>query len=187
MNIEQKKNIFKFNRFETWAMCEPPPTVPSPQPTNAAIRASLPSGAAAVALSGRFWSSPGFQAATEGTDMAPKDKVSDWPEAAQANARRSVLAGDLVVDGDVTSEGPVEVHGKIVGSARAPGIVIAAAGRIEGVVSAHDLTVEGAVSGSIVAREVRLATSAIVHADVLHERIAIESGAELEGRLKRKV
>jgi len=38
----------------------------------------------------------------------------------------------------------------------------------------------------ILARTVHLAPSAVVQADVIHERIAIEAGAELEGRLQRK-
>jgi len=118
--------------------------------------------------------------------MALNDKLPNWPEAAQANAGRSVFAGDLVVEGDVTSDGPVDLYGKIVGSARAPEVVVAATGRIEGAVSAHDLHVMGFVSGSISARHVQLSTSAVVQADILHERITIEAGAELEGRLQRK-
>jgi cytoskeletal protein CcmA (bactofilin family) len=118
--------------------------------------------------------------------MAPNEKLPTWPEAVRANALRSVLASDLVIEGDVTSEGPVDVHGKIVGSARAPEVVVAAFGRIEGSVSAHDLTVLGFISGSVSARHVQLAPTAVVHADVLHERIAIEAGAELEGRLERR-
>jgi cytoskeletal protein CcmA (bactofilin family) len=45
----------------------------------------------------------------------------------------------------------------------------------------------GVISGDILARQVRLAPSAVVHADVTHDRIVIEPGAELEGRLARKV
>ena len=59
-------------------------------------------------------------------------------------------------------------------------------GRIEGSLVAHDLVVLGAVSGMISARNVQLAPSAVVQADVIHERIAIETGAELEGRLQRR-
>lgn len=44
----------------------------------------------------------------------------------------------------------------------------------------------GTVSGAISARHVQLAPGAVVQADVIHERIAIEAGAELEGKLQRK-
>lgn len=109
-----------------------------------------------------------------------------WPDPAVANARRSVFAKDLVIEGDASSSGPIEVQGKVVGSLRAPEITVAGSGRVEGSLVAHDLVVLGAVSGMIAARNIQLAPSAVVHADVIHERIAIETGAELEGRLQRR-
>ena len=117
----------------------------------------------------------------------PQGAIDSWPDPASSNARRSILAQDLVVDGDVTSSGPIEIQGKVVGSLRAPEITVAGSGRVEGSVVAHDLVVLGAVSGMISARNVQLASSAVVQADVTHEQIAIEAGAELEGRLQRKV
>ena len=116
----------------------------------------------------------------------PNGDLDRWPDPAVANARRSVFAQDLVVEGDATSSGPIEVQGNVVGSLRAPEITVAGSGRVEGSVVAHDLVVLGAVSGMISARNVQLAPSAVVQADVIHERIAIETGAELEGRLQRR-
>jgi cytoskeletal protein CcmA (bactofilin family) len=117
----------------------------------------------------------------------PHGDLDRWPDPASSNARRSVFAQDLVVEGDATSSGPIEVQGNVVGSLRAPEITVAGSGRVEGSVVAHDLVVLGAVSGMISARNVQLAPSALVQADVIHEQIAIEAGAELEGRLQRKV
>jgi cytoskeletal protein CcmA (bactofilin family) len=121
-----------------------------------------------------------------GTRMKTPIDLNQWPDPAGANSRRSVLAHDLVVEGDLTSGGPVDVQGTVVGSLRAPDVVVADSGRVEGSVAAHELSVLGAVSGMISARNVQLAPSAVIHADVLHERIAIEAGAELDGRLQRK-
>ncbi len=116
----------------------------------------------------------------------PNGDLDRWPDPAGANARRSVFAQDLVVEGDATSSGPIEVQGNVVGSLRAPEITVASSGRVEGSLVAHDLVVLGVVSGTVSARNVQLAQSAVVHADVIHERIAIETGAELEGRLQRR-
>lgn len=116
----------------------------------------------------------------------PNDDLDRWPDPVSSNARRSVFAQDLVIEGDASSSGPIEVQGNVVGSLRAPEITVASSGRVEGSVVAHDLVVLGAVSGMISARNVQLAPSAVVQADVTHERIAIEVGAELEGRLQRK-
>lgn len=117
--------------------------------------------------------------------MALSKELPIWPEAARANARPSIVAADLLIEGDVTCEGSVDVEGRIVGSIRAPQVVVAATGWVEGAVIAHDLSVLGSISGTVSARNVQLETSAVVHADVLHERIAIEAGAELEGQLQR--
>jgi cytoskeletal protein CcmA (bactofilin family) len=116
----------------------------------------------------------------------PHGDLDRWPDLASSKARRSVFAQDLVIDGDATSSGPIEVQGNVLGSLRAPEITVAGSGRVEGSVVAHDLTVLGAVSGTISARNVQLAPSAVVQADIIHERIAIETGAELEGRLQRR-
>jgi cytoskeletal protein CcmA (bactofilin family) len=116
----------------------------------------------------------------------PHGDLDQWPDPASSNARRSVFAQDLVIEGDATSSGPIEVQGNVIGSLRAPEITVAGSGRVEGSVAAHGLVVLGAVSGMISARNVRLAPSAVVQADVIHERIAIEAGAELEGKLQRK-
>lgn len=117
--------------------------------------------------------------------MALSKELPIWPEAARANARRSIVAVDLLIEGDVTSAGAFDIEGRIVGSIRAPQVAVAATGWVEGSVIANELSVMGSISGSVSARNVQLGTSAVVHADVLHERIAIEAGAELEGLLQR--
>lgn len=117
--------------------------------------------------------------------MSGEKAAAGWPEPAQSGARDSVLASDLLVEGDVVSKGPVQVHGKIMGRVHAPDVVVASPGIIEGSVVALELTVQGAVSGDIAAKRVSFAASAVVLADVTHEQIAIESGARIEGRLKR--
>lgn len=107
-----------------------------------------------------------------------------WPDPAGPNSKRSVLAYDLLVEGDVTSSSPVDIQGRVVGSVHAPDVVVAGSGRLEGSIVAHDLTALGAVSGTIKARNVQLAPSSIVHADLNYERISIQEGAQFEGKLQ---
>ena len=116
----------------------------------------------------------------------PPGDLDHWPDRAGANAHKSVFAQDPVIEGDANSSGPIAVQGNVVGSLRAPEITVAGSGRVEGSIVAHDFVVLGAISGTISARNIRLAPSAIVKADVIHERIAIEAGAGLEGKLQRK-
>lgn len=117
---------------------------------------------------------------TNGTAPATK-----WPDPVKAGARRSILAADLVVNGDVASTGPVDVQGRVTGQVKAPEIQIAPTGTIDGTALAHHLSVQGHISGAIEAQTVSLSASSIIQADVMHERIAIEAGARIEGQLKR--
>lgn len=118
--------------------------------------------------------------------MSTEMTVTDWPVAAAAGAKRSVLAEDLELDGDVTSLGPVEVLGKIRGAVRAPDVLISAEGQVDGHVSAINLSVFGTIDGTIMAKAVLLCGSARVQADITHELITIETGAQFDGNLKRK-
>ena len=118
--------------------------------------------------------------------MTPNNTLSDWPAAAGNSARRSVLASDLIIEGDVTSDGPVDVQGRLQGSVRAPDVVVAGSAPILGSAPGGDLFLCRPVFLTPLARKNPHPTTAVVHADVLHEQIAIEAGAELEGRLQRK-
>ncbi|OYU37422.1 MAG: cell shape determination protein CcmA [Pseudorhodobacter sp. PARRP1] len=117
-----------------------------------------------------------------GTEMT----MAEWPIAAANSAARSRLAEDLEIDGDVTTTGPIDVMGKITGSLTAPEVLLLATGRIAGQVTALDISVLGTIDGTLAAKSVLLSGSARVQADITHETIAVEAGAQFEGRLKRK-
>ena len=110
----------------------------------------------------------------------------DWPEAAAKGATRSLLSEDLQIEGEVTSAGPVEVTGRLIGSLRAPEVRVAANGVVEGQITALNLEVLGRIDGVIAARSVHLAGTSVVKAEVVHELITIESGAQFEGTVKRR-
>lgn len=117
--------------------------------------------------------------------MSTEMTVTDWPAAA-TGAKPSVLAEDLELDGDVTSQGPVEILGRVRGAVRAPDVLISAGGQVLGHVAALNLSVLGTVEGTIAAKAVVLAGSAQVRADITHDLITIETGAQFDGSLKRK-
>ena len=105
-----------------------------------------------------------------GTEMTK----AEWPIAAANSAARSRLAEDLEIDGDVSTTGPIDVMGTLT----APEVLVSVTGRIAGQVTALDISVLGTIDGTIAAKSVLLSGSSRVQADITHEKIAVEAGAQ---------
>jgi cytoskeletal protein CcmA (bactofilin family) len=110
---------------------------------------------------------------------------------AQSSAKRSgrsaapsIISGDLVVNGTLTSSGDIQIDGRVEGDVRSAGLVIGDKAFIQGEVLADDVTVRGKVQGSIRARKVFLASTCHVEGNILHEAFAVEAGAFFEGNCR---
>lgn len=97
----------------------------------------------------------------------------------------SLIGTDMKIDGNITVDGHVRLDGTLVGDLKGKTVVIGPKGELRGTVSADQLTVEGAVFGSIDAKSVTLKKSARVFGDVQHEVIEVDAGAEIEGQYTR--
>src|SRR5512140_3028189 len=107
------------------------------------------------------------------------------PEALEAPRKTlpcSLIAENVSVDGDLASEGDVQLDGALRGDLKVTHLSIGETGQVEGAVSAETVEVRGRVAGTINARSVRLFASARVDGDITHERLAIEAGAHFAGR-----
>ncbi len=107
------------------------------------------------------------------------------PARSSQPAGRSVLAADLRINGDVTSQGTIELLGEIDGNLTAQSIIIGTEGRIKGSISAETVEIKGTTEGKISCANLTLRASAKVKADVSYTAVIIESGATVEGRFNR--
>ena len=97
----------------------------------------------------------------------------------------SVISPDLVINGNLLTEGDIQIEGTVEGDIRAQMLTVGEAAVIRGEIVAEDVVVNGRVIGRIRGNKVRLATTARVEGDILHKTIAIEAGANFEGSVKR--
>ncbi|MDT8855135.1 polymer-forming cytoskeletal protein [Paracoccaceae bacterium Fryx2] len=95
---------------------------------------------------------------------------------------RSVLATDLRITGDITSDGTIEVTGEIDGTITARTLVIGSEGRVTGTVSAETIELRGKLEGRISCQALTLRAAATLRADCTYAVLIIESGAHVEGR-----
>lgn len=97
----------------------------------------------------------------------------------------SILSTGMQVTGDIESDGEVQVDGELTGDIHCAKLTIGETGRITGSVVADDCLVHGTVVGQIKADAVTLSRSSKVEGDVLHDMLAIEPGARLDGHCRR--
>ncbi|WP_339778910.1 polymer-forming cytoskeletal protein [uncultured Thalassospira sp.] len=97
----------------------------------------------------------------------------------------SVINSDLRISGDLISESDVQVDGFVDGDIRTRNLTIGQNGEVRGEIIADRVRVCGKVTGQIRAKDVSLADSAKMIGDILHQTLAIEPGAHLEGHCRR--
>lgn len=113
--------------------------------------------------------------------MAQESSRPDGGDASRADEAPSVISAGLRIVGDVESGGVVHIEGEVDGDIRCTELTIGAEGRVKGYVTAAAVVVFGNMAGTIRARHVRLACSATVEGEVIHERLTVEAGARLDG------
>jgi cytoskeletal protein CcmA (bactofilin family) len=96
----------------------------------------------------------------------------------------SIISADMTMSGSLSSTGDIQIDGRVEGDVRSIGLVIGDKAEIHGEVYAEDVTVRGKVIGRIHARKVLLAATSHVEGDILHEALAVETGAFFEGNCR---
>lgn len=99
-------------------------------------------------------------------------------------AKPSILAPDLEVTGDITSTGPLVVQARVVGNITGEIVTIEHWANVKGDIEAKQATIEGVVVGAVIAEDVRVAHSGQINGSVHYAKLAVESGAMIEGHLR---
>lgn len=100
----------------------------------------------------------------------------------------SIIGNDLTIMGQglrIVTRGRLQVDGRIEGDVAGHEVIVGANGHVEGVVSGETVVVQGSVSGTVKGLSVTLQSSARVEGDVHHQKLAVEQGAHLDGRVRR--
>ncbi|MDO8838180.1 MAG: polymer-forming cytoskeletal protein [Parvibaculum sp.] len=96
----------------------------------------------------------------------------------------SIISNDLVVHGNMTATGDIQVDGTVEGDIRSQSLTIGEKASITGEIVAEDIVIRGRVIGTIRGRRVQLSSTCHVEGDILHEALAVETGAFFEGNCR---
>jgi cytoskeletal protein CcmA (bactofilin family) len=113
-----------------------------------------------------------------------KPSQTPMPTAA-TDRKRSVIAEDILIEGNIVSQGILEFGGQIKGDITADAVVLTSTARVRGRVRARQLTIEGELQGAATALNVNIKTGALVKANFAYETLEVASGAQVDGEYKR--
>ena len=109
--------------------------------------------------------------------------MADKPK--RNKAAPSILSHDMHVVGQIFSTGDIQIEGRLDGDLRSHAVTVGEQAQITGEVAGETVTVFGKVKGTIRGKQVYLCATCEVDGDVINEALAIETGAKLNGAVKR--
>lgn len=103
------------------------------------------------------------------------------PKLTSPGVAPSIVSANLRVTGDLESEGDIQIDGAVEGDVRSSSVTVGEHAIVSGAIVAAAVHVAGTVKGQINGKQVELARTAKVTGDIVHESLAIEAGAFIQG------
>lgn len=128
-------------------------------------------------------------------DVPAPAPVNDPPQAAPAptpirgvesQARESVIAADLAIEGKIEGAGHVRIAGKFKGDVKVQGnLTIEQGAKVAGGVSASKVTLAGELEGNIAsAQQVELLQSGVINGDLKAGSLTVAAGSRIRGHVE---
>lgn len=115
-----------------------------------------------------------------------KKNSSITPTQSRSAVVPSLLSSDLIITGDIKTDGEVQIDGRLDGNISAGKVTIGEQGAVNGKIVCAIIQVRGKVTGEIDAMSIELSETANVQADLLQDKLFIANGAFFDGKCTRK-
>jgi cytoskeletal protein CcmA (bactofilin family) len=115
---------------------------------------------------------------------APVDHGALLNRKASPSPSRAIIDACLQIDGNLTTEGEVQVDGKINGDIRCAHLTVGREAVILGDITAEEIVVRGKVTGTIRGNRVILQDGAQVESEIFQSKLTIEEGANFKGMIR---
>jgi cytoskeletal protein CcmA (bactofilin family) len=111
---------------------------------------------------------------------------SGQPGQSRGRATFSFVGPEVVVTGDIATPGQLHIDGKVIGDVRCGSLTQGESGSITGNINADEARLAGLVDGAVSAGNLLLEATARITSDVLYETLTVATGAQVDGRFKRR-
>ncbi|HFC97219.1 MAG TPA: polymer-forming cytoskeletal protein [Thermosulfurimonas dismutans] len=107
-----------------------------------------------------------------------------WKKTPPAEEMNAYIGPGLKLEGHLVFSGQAKFEGEFEGELKGDRLIIGESGTIRGGVEASEIICFGRIEGRITARVLHLKKTARVQGEIYTQKLAVEEGAFLEGRVK---
>ena len=98
----------------------------------------------------------------------------------------SFIGADMIITGNLVTTGRLQIDGTVHGDVRCASLVQGVTGAVHGNIFTEEGRLAGLVEGAVEAGALTLEASCRVTGDILYESLGIATGAQVEGRFRRR-
>lgn len=103
----------------------------------------------------------------------------------EGKATPTILSNDLEIQGDLVSQGLIEIEGKVKGVIKGNSVIIREDGLVEGEIISQSLNIRGKFQGNIKAKNISISSKATVNGNIEYNTLCVEDGASIDGQFKK--
>ncbi len=102
----------------------------------------------------------------------------------EANGELSLIGAGTKVEGQITTEGSIRIDGTMIGNVNAKAnAAIGPSGKVDGNLSAKNVSLSGKLKGAINASEkLILESKSVLHGDIKASKLVVDEGALFDGK-----
>jgi cytoskeletal protein CcmA (bactofilin family) len=116
--------------------------------------------------------------------MFNKDQRSAPPRTG-TSGNLSFLGADVTVTGNIGGDGNLHIDGRVDGDVQCGALIVGNSGHVNGNITADDAKIAGSVNGTVSAQTLTIEATARILGDLAYDSVSVETGAHVEGRVKR--
>ena len=113
------------------------------------------------------------------------NKNEQRPAGRSGNGAMSFLGAEVTVTGNIGGQGNLHIDGRVDGDVNCVSLIIGNAGQVNGNIAADDAKIAGSVTGTVSAKVLTIEASARIIGDLSYDSVSVETGAQVDGRVKR--
>jgi cytoskeletal protein CcmA (bactofilin family) len=97
----------------------------------------------------------------------------------------STIGPGMAITGNIVCEASAHIFGRVTGDIQAIEIVIGDGAQVEGNITGHDITINGAFKGAVRGNAVRLKGAATIEGEIYSRSLTVEENVQFEGVSRR--